>query len=104
MPVMDGVYILGTSDGTKLTYPKGNSPVYFIGHAGNLAHTLRYLKSQIHDQREKNCYGASTSCYYASTFGADCVFFSKMNGKNPAEMARDLKRGFFDLYGADPIA
>ena len=104
MPVMGGVYILGTSDGTTLTYPKGNSPIYFIGHEGNLAHTLRHLKNQIEVQRNENCYGGSTSCYYASTFGAHCVFFTKMKGKNPVEVAKDLKRSFFNLFGADPIA
>ena len=104
MPVMGGVYILGTSDGTKLTYPKGNSPIYFIGHEGNLAHTLRHLKRQIQVQREENCYESSASCYYASTFGADCVFFTDLKGKTPAELAKDLKHSFFNLFGADPIA
>ena len=104
MPVNQGVYILGTSDGTKLTYPKGNSPVYFIGHAGNVAHTLRHLQKQMKTQREEDTYGVSTSCYYASSFGAHCVFFTEMRGKSPAEMASDLKRSFFELFGADPIA
>lgn len=35
-----GAYVLGTSDGTMLTYRWGNSPVYCIAKAENLHHRL----------------------------------------------------------------
>ena len=103
LPAESGVYILGTSDGTKLTYPRGNSPVYYIGHDDRLSTTLRHLKHLIEVQREENYYGALTPCYYAATFGAHCVYFDRLSGRKPSDVVSDLKRSFFDWYGADPI-
>lgn len=104
LPAESGVYILGTADGTNLTYPRGNSPVYFIGHDERLSTTIRHLKHQMEVQREENNYGALTCCYYAATLGAHCVYFNRLSGRDPADVVADLKRSFFDWYGADPVA
>ena len=35
---------------------------------------------------------------------AHCVYFNRLSGRDPVDVVADLKRSFFDWYGADPVA
>ncbi|MCW8347346.1 hypothetical protein MD535_15165 [Vibrio sp. ZSDZ65] len=41
IPEHSGAYVLGTSDGTKLVYPWGASPVFYVGQSKNLRKRIK---------------------------------------------------------------
>ena len=52
IPDTGGAYVLGTSDGTMLTYPWGSSPIFYIGKADNLNQRLSTHRNHICGARE----------------------------------------------------
>jgi hypothetical protein len=47
LPEKSGAYVIGTSDGTMLTYPWGSSPIFYIAQSSNLYARLSTHKEYI---------------------------------------------------------
>ncbi len=100
-----GAYVIGTSDGTMLTYPWGSSPVFYIGKADNLKIRLldhkKYINGAIEDHEEINWW---PRYQYGAAYGASCVWYSCYGKQQPLNLEADLIQNFYDRYGSIPIA
>ncbi len=97
--------MLGTSDGTMLTYPWGSSPVFYIGKAGNLKRRLSTHRNHICGARENHEEVYWWPRYqYGAAFGARCAYYSRTGPENPQNIEASLIRSFYDVFGAIPTA
>jgi len=105
VPTTGGAYVLGTSDGTMLTYPWGSSPVFYIGKAGNLKRRLSTHRNHICGARENHEEVYWWPQYqYGAAFGARCAYYSRTGPENPQNIEASLIRSFYDVFGAIPTA
>lgn len=104
IPSKPGAYVLGSSDGTMLTYPWGSSPIYYIGQSSDLFKRIKthknYIQQAIKDHEEywwpRYQFGAS--------FGADVAWYSARGTQNPNCLEADLMNLFYETYGSIPLA
>lgn len=104
-PDTGGAYVLGTSDGTMLTYPWGSSPIFYIGNATDLARRLLEHKAHILGARDDH-----TEVYwwpryqYGAAFGAACAYYSRRGPQNPRNLEAELVESFYLTFGSIPAA
>lgn len=106
IPSTGGTYILGTTDGTMLTYPWGTSPIFYIGKANNLKRriindhrnsTLKVVAD--HDEKWwKPIY------QYGAAFGVDMAWYSVKGTQSPTTLETNLIDQFYEAFGAIPVA
>lgn len=101
LPRTEGVYIIGTGDGTMLVYPWGTSPVFYIGRSDQLRRRLRSHRKHTcsaiadHDDRWWPRY------QYGASFGAHVAYYERKDSKAfEAEIVTD----FFYAFGSIPAA
>ncbi len=128
IPDKPGAYVLGTRDGTMITYPWGVSPIYYIGKASDLRnrllnhkkHTLGAKKDhtagvrrmhqqdtgQKHIRSEQNKDHPERGWWpryqYGAAFGADCVWYAH-DDMDPQNLEARLIESFYWAYGAIPV-
>ena len=103
IPDEPGAYILGTADGTMITYPWGVSPIYYIGKANNLRNRLSVHRK--HTLGARNDHQEDTwwpRYQYGGAFGAHCVWYLA-DDKNPQNLEATLIESFYWTYGAIPV-
>ena len=105
VPDTGGAYVLGTSDGTMLTYPWGSSPIFYIGKANNLRRRLRdhrkYIVGATEDHEERNWW---PRYQYGAAFGADCAHYSRRGQQEPQNIEALLITSFYRTFGSIPAA
>ena len=105
IPDEPGAYILGTADGTMITYPWGVSPIYYIGKASNLRNRLSVHRK--HTLGARNDHQEDTwwpRYQYGGAFGADCVWYLAHDDHDPQNLEATLIESFYLTYGAIPVA
>ena len=100
-----GAYVLGTSDGTMLTYPWGNSPVFYIGKATDLKERLsehrRHICGAMENHDELHWW---PRYQYGAAFGAHCAYYSRKGPENVQNVEAALIESFYGVFGAIPAA
>ena len=100
-----GAYVLGTSDGTMLTYPWGSSPIFYIGKAIDLHKRLRthrkHILSAVEDHDERYWW---PRYQYGAAFGATCAYYSRNGPQNVQNIEAGLIRDFYEAFGSIPAA
>ena len=100
-PAAAGAYVLGSSDGTMLTYPWGNSPVFYVGQSGNLRQRLTVHRDYIR-QIARNPWRLTEYRYqYGAAFGASVAMFES---KEPDVLEAQLIQKFYWCFGSIPVA
>lgn len=99
-----GSYILGSSDGTKFTYPWGESPIFYIGQASNLRTRLLQHKKFTLEAIENHDEYWWPRYQYSAAFGCDVAFYTIRGTQNPNQLEADLVRAFYEAYGSIPLA
>ncbi|WP_139800648.1 hypothetical protein [Geothermobacter hydrogeniphilus] len=105
IPKVSGAYILGTSDGSMLTYPWGSSPVFYIGQSSNLFKRIKdhkkYIIQAIDDHEEKYWW---PRYQFGASFGTTVAWYSTRGTQNPNTLESDLITKFYEMYGSIPLA
>lgn len=105
VPSTPGAYVLGTSDGTKLVYPWGNSPVFYIGKSDDLRYRLTQHRADILGAiREHDEYYWLPRQQYGAAFGTSVAWYTAKGKQNPNSLEADLINQFYDSYGSIPVA
>ena len=105
VPNEAGIYII-VAKSTKFLYPKGESPVIYIGTSNHLQKRLK-THLRLYKEAEGHFKNHSAWVYsrynYAIAFGAD-VYYMRITGReNEKSLERKAIEGFFDKYGALPV-
>ncbi len=104
IPEKAASYVLGTSDGTKFTYPWGESPVFYIGQASNLrTRLIQHGKLTLNALENHNEYWWPRY-QYAAAFGCDVAWYTTRGLQNPNRLEADLINAFYESYGSIPVA
>lgn len=105
-----GVYIIVSADNTKFVYPKGTSPVFYIGKADNLRRRLReHLKNLrlIIDNEEtdmRNHYQRCSRYQYMKYYGAYVYTFHCLKSTQDAKnLESQILWKFYERYRSLPV-
>lgn len=105
VPSTGGAYVLGTSDGTMLTYPWGSSPIFYIGKANDLHRRLSTHRKHICAAMENHDEDYWWQRYqYGAAFGADCAYYSRSGPQNVQNIEAELIESFYETFGSIPAA
>ena len=105
IPGDPGVYVLGTADGTMLTYPWASSPVYYIGKADNLATRLANHRHWTEQARQDFWSQWWWPRYqYGAAFGADVAWFLCKQDEDAAALEAAIVDSFYMRFGSIPTA
>ena len=105
VPGTGGAYVLGTSDGTMLTYPWGSSPVFYIGKADDLKQRLSTHRKHICAANEDHEAIYWWQRYqYGAAFGAHCAYYSRKGRENVQNIEATLIESFYGVFGSIPAA
>jgi len=103
IPDHPGAYVFGTSDGTRLIYPNGKTPIFYIGRSSNL-----YRRILRHFHRIQRVEGDDTwwvkKYEYAAAFGATIAWYSIRCNQSTESLEADLVDEFYRCYYSIPIA
>lgn len=100
-----GAYVLGTSDGTMLTYPWGSSSIFYIGKANNLSQRLSFHRNAILGAQKDHAEGHWWPRYqYGAAFGAMCAYYSRNGPQNVQNIEAVLITSFYEAFGSIPTA
>ena len=105
-----GVYVIVATKRTKFVYPKGTSPVIYIGKADNLRRRLReHLRNFNHcvkneeDDLSKHIQHCSRY-WYIRYFGAYvCTFNCLKNTQDAKNLESELFWHFYEKYRSLPV-
>lgn len=110
VPARRGVYVLVAADGTRFVYPKGKSPVIYIGQASNLRRRLReHLKHwrDIARDEEPDLRAHVEHCsrywYIESCKGARVYTFHCLKGQSAKDLESEVIWHFYEKYRALPV-
>ena len=105
-----GVYIIVSADNTKVVYPKGTSPVIYIGKADNLRRRLReHLKNLrlVIDSEEtdmRNHYQPCSRYQYMKYYGAYVYTFHCLKSTQDAKnLESQILWKFYERYRSLPV-
>lgn len=104
IPEHSGAYILGTSDGTKLVCPWGNSPVFYIGQSKNLRKRIKEHLAYTKQVMEEHDGFWWPRYQYGAAYGVSIAWYSTRGTQNPNKLEADLIDSFYNLYGSIPVA
>lgn len=108
-----GVYIIVSADNTKFVYPKGSSPVIYIGKADNLRRRLsEHLKSleYVRDYEDswlrskKDRYQPPSRYLYMKYYGAYIYTFNCLKDSQDAKnLESQILWKFYERYRSLPV-
>ena len=104
IPTQAGAYVLGTTDGQRLTYPWGESSVYYIGKADSLFRRLSEHRKAV-DECAADCwtYYWRTRYQYGASHGMSAAWYATQDDETPAVLESDLLERFYCRFGTIPI-
>lgn len=107
IPYRPGVYILIARLGVLFQYPRGKSPIFYIGKAESLNKRLNeHLKHSKEARRDrmdiKNKYWRRYE--YAASFGGLYTFIHTWQGMTAKNLERKIICQFADYYRSFPVA
>ncbi|MDY4558399.1 MAG: hypothetical protein SPE09_07045 [Alloprevotella sp.] len=109
VPEVSGVYIIVATNGTKFPYPKGNSPVMYIGMSKNLHQRLTHhyrgtknVAAEIEDYKRMNCQ-CNPRYHYFREFGAKVYVFTRRGLQDPKCQESIYIGKFYEKYFALPV-
>ena len=103
IPNEPGAYVLGTADGTVLTYPWGVSPVYYIGMASRLQERVSEHCKHMIECRADHEEWWWPRYQYGAAYGAHCVWYFACD-QEPQNIEATLVQRFYTIYGSIPVA
>lgn len=107
IPASAGVYILIAKPGIIFLYPRGKSPIYYIGKAASLHQRLNeHLKYSKEARRDrKNTQNEYWPRYeYAASFGSLYTYIHTWKGMTVRNLEHEIICRFADRYRSFPIA
>ena len=106
IPARPGVYILVAKKGFAFQYPKGKSPIYYIGQAKSLRRRLSQ-HHKWHTRARKNQRGfplLEPRHEYGAAFGGRYCFIKTWQGHRPKNLEEIVLAEFALKYRAFPVA
>jgi len=99
-----GAYILVASSGITFRYPRGESPVFYIGKADRVRHRLLTHRNKIWEAmtQKQSVYGPVGE--YGAAFEARYSFIRADDQRTPEELERLLMARFARIYRGLPVA
>lgn len=105
IPDKPGAYVIGTGDGTTLTYPWGTSPVFYIGSTVSLRGRLGYHhRSGILSVAENPWQVTEYRFQYGVAFGAHVTWFERGGAGEARQHEAWLLQRFYWSFGSIPTA
>lgn len=105
IPPSPGVYILLSKPTISFQYPRGRSPIYYIGQASDLRKRLRdhlrYSRDAKNDRRN-NLYWPRYE--YAAAFGGRYTFIRTWKGMTPKNLEDSILAQFAEQHRSFPVA
>ena len=105
-----GVYVIVSADKTKFVYPKGMSPVIYIGKADNLRRRLREHLHHLNDiksNEEEDLFEHIQHCpryNYMNAFGAYVYLFHCLKKTQDAKALESwVIQKFYERYRSIPV-
>ena len=105
IPTGSGVYVLIARPGVLFRYPKGSSPVFYVGQATNLRHRLKEhlnYSRQARNDRKLDRYWPRYE--YAASFAGSYIFIRTWRGKTPLHLEGEAIARFAKAHGSFPVA
>ncbi|MEI8315109.1 MAG: hypothetical protein WCG79_06615 [Verrucomicrobiota bacterium] len=105
LPSRSGAYILVAASDVRFNYPKGRSPVYYIGQSQSLRQRLlrHYVNSkEARDRRKHPMYWPRYE--YGAAFGARYCYILAWQGKTAKALEDKVMAQFARCYHAWPVA
>ena len=104
IPSGPGVYVLLAKPGTRFQYPRGRSPVFYIGQASNLGNRLRsHLRYSLQARGDRPLKLYWRRYEYAAVFGCRYTYISAHRG-DPGILEAKVLSSFADRYRSIPVA
>ncbi|MDE0004962.1 MAG: hypothetical protein OXQ29_19905 [Rhodospirillaceae bacterium] len=103
-PDEPGACVIGTADGTMLTYPWATSPVFYIGKAGNLSERLATHRRWTKEARQNYWDWWWPRYQFGASFGADVAWFLAKPEEDPGALEAALVNDFYQRFGSIPVA
>lgn len=100
-----GVYIIRSADATNFIYPNGESPIYYIGRAGDLENRLKQ-HIQFHGQAltEQNFHYFYPRYAYAAKFGMKFTYITCENELDSKRLEGNVLKAFALRFHCVPVA
>lgn len=110
VPQTAGVYIIVATDGTTFQYPKGKSPVMYIGMSTNLqsrlmqhANSVKLVTDNLEDFSSMSCQ-CHQRYHYFRVFGAKVYVFTRRGPQEPKEQESYYIGKFYEKYLSLPVS
>jgi GIY-YIG catalytic domain len=105
IPESPGAYILIARNDINFIYPKGKSPIFYIGQSKNLNRRLKFHLKTAKEARDKRKYYVYLSRYeYAAKYGSKYCFIKTWQGLSPRALEGDIMGRFTIQYLSPPVA
>ncbi len=106
IPVAPGVYILVAKPSIRFRYPRGSSPVFYVGQAkrlrDRLVQHLRASRLAKADRRDRPRYWPRYE--YAAAFGGRYLWLRTWRGKSPRQLEGEIIATFARQHKSFPVA
>jgi hypothetical protein len=107
IPKSPGVYIL-MAKRVRFRYPKGQSPIYYIGQTGSLYKRLvkQHFKWHTHAKTNRRLgnYLYEARHEYGGAFGGKYCFMPTEDKISPKALEKEIIQAFIRRYHAPPVA
>lgn len=109
LPKTSGVYVIVAADKTKFIYPRGKSPVIYIGKADNLHRRLREHLRRLRDLEEYDeewlyAHKETQSRYqYLKSFGGRVFTFHTLGKQDAKDLEALILWRFYEKYRSLPV-
>lgn len=105
IPTLPGVYILMARGEVHFYYPRGRTPIFYVGHSKNLRSRLRtHLKyaTEARDNRKEDLYWPRYE--YAAAYAGRYCFMRTWQGMTPRGLEEEVMARFAKKHLCFPIA
>lgn len=110
VPNIPGVYVIVATDGTTFQYPKGKSPVMYIGMSDHLqqrlmshANAVNDVANRIDEYSQMN-YQCHQRYHYFRVFGAKVYVFTRRGTQSPKEQEAHYIGKFYEKHLSLPVS
>jgi len=107
IPATPGVYVLIAKNGVRFTYPKGKSPIYYIGQTNSLKRRLcGYLRwhTEAHNEKRSVFPLYEARHEYGGKFGGRYCYIKTWSGQSPKGLEDIVLARFAKRYRTFPVA
>ena len=105
VPTLPGAYILLATSGTKFLYPKGSSPVFYVGQAANLQRRLlTHRRHSLNAKSDRKLLLYYPRYEYAAVFGCRFAFIRTWQGLSAKALEELVLAHFAERFRSFPIA